>query len=232
MKTSSLNHRVFCKSNRVPLFICFTGIDGAGKSTYAQRTVQELQKKGYKAKYVWMRMNYMLARPLLFYCRLAGLTRRPMVRGKRVSIHEFQRSPMICFWIRFLHTVDTLIVYFFKILLPMKVGRRCVVCDRFVYDILVDYMIESGNYQLYKKAVAKVLTRMVPNNSILFFIDTQIQNIIKRRPVVLDFDVHFFRRYQLYLELADLYDFKVIDNNRDPELVFQEIEETLQVYLR
>lgn len=195
------------------MFICFSGIDGSGKSTYATMLLEYLHREEMKVKYVWMRMNYMLTRPVLLLCRLVGLTKRPSINGTKISVHEFYKAPKIGKLVQYFHMVDTYIAYFFKIYIPMKLGYFVIV-DRFIYDIIIDYSVENREYDIFKKNIYKFLSYL-NKKGLTFLIHAPKNLIISRRPDVIIYDKDFDQRYDMYQELQQNKDIIVIDNSKE-----------------
>ena len=197
----------------LPDFICLVGVDGCGKSTLARILQRELAARGIRSRVVWLRMNYFLTRPVLLYCRLAGLTRRPVVAGQRISIHEFQRSPLVAKVVQYLHWLDTALAYFFKAFLPMRLRGETIICDRFVYDVLIDFIVESGNPGLHRNLIHRLLFGLLPRRAKLVLIKADREVIIARRPDVLATDPHFDARFAEYATIDRQYGLPVVDNN-------------------
>ena len=207
----------------LPRFICFVGVDGSGKSTYA--------KNIHKTRYLWLRMNYFFARPVLLYCRLTGLTRRPVVDGQKISIHDFHKSKVISTLVQYLHFLDTAAAYFFKAFIPMAVFGKVIICDRFVHDVLIDFMMESRDFDLQNKVIAKLLFLLIPKNAKMLLLKTDIKNILQRKPDVVAYDENFEARFAVYDRLDEIYDLEVVDNNRPQRQVFVDIKQRIGILL-
>ena len=206
-----------------PRFICLVGVDGSGKSTFARMVEKELTARGYRTKYVWLRMNYMLTRPLLLYCRLTGLTRRPTINGQKISIHEFQNAPVVATLVQYLHWIDTALAYFFKAYLPMRLRGETIICDRFVYDILIDFIVESGDSDLHDRLIWRLLLSLMPEDAKVFLIKANREVIIERRPDVLVMDPYFDVRFAEYAALESRYGLQAVDNNDAKEKALSDI---------
>lgn len=72
------------------MIIYITGPDGSGKTTYLEEIQRFFNEKGNRTNYVWLRSPKILSKPLMAYCRLAGLTRYKNIDGIRYGGHEFQ----------------------------------------------------------------------------------------------------------------------------------------------
>ena len=213
----------------LPRFICLVGVDGSGKSTFARMIEQELINRGCRTKYAWLRMNYMLTRPVLLYCRLTGLTRRPVVNGRKISIHDFHKSRLIAKLVQYLHFIDTVIAYLFKVFIPLKFFDRYIICDRFVYDVLIDFIVESKDFDLHDQAIRRLLFSLVPEDAKVLLLKTDPRTILERKPDVLFYDEDFETRFDEYNRLAQLYDLVVVDNNRARDEVLADIKRGLGI---
>jgi len=209
--------------------IVFAGIDGTGKSSLANAVRSELERKNIPVKYVWMRMNYLFSRPFLLICRLTGLTKRPLVNGHKISVHEFYRFKPMAKLVQYTHFIDTVIGWFKNIYVPLNFGTKVVICDRFVHDILVDYAIEGHEWNIFSKRIAKLFFLLIPPNTKFFLIDVEKENILKRKTDVIDYDEYFNQRYRLYDELKKDKSFTIINNNGSMDLALRNIFEDLNL---
>lgn len=211
--------------SQAPRFICLAGVDGCGKSTLARMLHQELTARGIRSRVIWLRMNYALTRPILLYCRLAGLTRRPVVNGQKISIHEFHRAPLVARLVQILHSIDTARAYFFKAYLPMRLGGETIVCDRFVYDVLIDFIAESGDSKLHDRPLARRLLGLMPREAQVILIKVEREVLIERRLDVLEMDPYFDVCFDEYATLDQRYNLHVVHNNGSKEDALGEILE-------
>jgi dTMP kinase len=204
--------------------ICFSGIDGTGKSTLANKLGQEISSCGYNVTYEWLRMNYLLTKPLLLFCRITGFTKRSYVNGKKISIHEFYKFPLLAKVIAMCHILDTFLTYILRIYIPLKYGKSIIICDRFIYDIFIDFAIEGKNQNIFKTTLFNLSKKML-TGSVQFLITVPDEIILNRRPDVLLFDPSFEERYNLYQSLIDRKELFVIENDTSIDEAFQKIKE-------
>jgi len=209
--------------------IVFAGVDGTGKSALAHAVKNDLEKKNIPVKYIWMRMNYFVSRPFLLICRLAGLTKRPVVNGTKISVHEFYRFKPVAKLIQYTHFVDTFLSWFKHIYVPLNFNKKVVICDRFVHDILVDYAVEGHEWDIFSKRISRLFYLLIPENSKFFLIDVEKDKILKRKTDVIDFDEYFDQRYGLYDELKKDKSFTIINNNGSMDLALKHIFENLNL---
>jgi len=194
-----------------PMFICITGIDGVGKTTHVNLILEHLRKKGIKCQYKWLRFHHLFSLPLLAFCRVAGYTRVSTLGGsQKCSYHEFYKSRLISTiypWILFF---DTLLFTTIKVYIPMFFGTS-IVCDRFVYDTLIDVAVATKDYEIYRKHVGKLFLKLIPKNAHFVMLNLDKSTIFSRRPELRD-DNTFDERYSLYSVLSSRFKIKVERN--------------------
>ncbi|MFZ5516795.1 MAG: thymidylate kinase [Candidatus Zhuqueibacterota bacterium] len=210
-----------------PRFIYFAGVDGTGKSTFVDMLIRDLDKKGVKGKRVWLRFNYFFTRFILLYCRLTGLTRRVDQGEKVISVHDFHKSKRIAKAVQYMHFIDTCIMYFIKVYIPLKFSKTVILCDRFVYDILADFMLESKDMELLDSGIARMFLKLIPRQAIIIFITLDKETILKRKPEVLIDDEDFDLKYDIFKYIESKFNFNIIFNDTDVELVYLNIKELI-----
>jgi thymidylate kinase len=194
-----------------PMFICITGIDGVGKTTHINLILKHLREKGIKCQYKWLRFHYLFSLPLLAFCRVVGYTRLSTLgNSQRCSYHEFYKSRFVSDiypWILFF---DTFLFITIKVYIPMFFGIS-IVCDRFVYDTLIDTDVATKDHEIYKKPVGKLFLKLIPKNGkfIMLFLEKPL--IFLRRPELKD-DVTFDERYVLYESYARIFGIDIAFN--------------------
>jgi len=214
--------------NETPRFIYFTGVDGSGKSSIIEMLIPEYSKHGIDAKRVWLRFNYLLTRPVLLYCRLTGLTRRVYKDGKVYSIHDFYKSKVISTMVQYLHLIDTAIAYLLKVWFPLKFTQQVILCDKFVYDILVDFMVETRELSLLDKAITRLFLRLLPKDACVFAISVDKEEIIRRKPIVLIEDEEYDLKYKAYQLVMDRFRLTTIRNDNIDDTI-SKIKEMLNI---
>src|SRR5664280_84573 len=191
--------------NRKPMFICIMGIDGVGKTTHVNLIIEHLRGKGIKCQYKWLRFHHCFSLPLLAFCRVAGYTRVSTLGGiQKCSYHEFYRSEFISSvypWVLFF---DMFLFTSIKVYVPMILGKT-IVCDRFVYDTMVDLAVATKNYDIYRKYIGRLFLKLIPKNSKFIMLTLDKPTIFLRRCELKD-DLTFDERYALYVKLSDVFD--------------------------
>lgn len=194
----------------LPKVIYIMGIDGSGKTTIAERLQEKLKKNGLESKYLWLRFNHYLTKPLLAYGRLSGLTYYKTIEGVRIGYHEFYRSRWVSWAFIILQYLDNVIARWL-ILWPRTWGS-VVICDRFVYDTLVDLCLETGMPDLYRGWVGQAFSRLIPRQSLVIHLKREEARILSERPESTK-DHLFKKRKDFYYKIPTHFGVHTIDNN-------------------
>ncbi len=194
----------------LPTFlICFSGQDGTGKTTHAKclqnellKTVHvmndELVEKDFRVKYVWSRGIGLTFEPLLRIIRLLLLGNKSPSMGEYVSKRErlLKMEPITNLWAHAI-LIDELLQLLIKVKIPL-LFRQNVVCDRYIYDALIDVECDLG--QNVSKVSEKIIRDLLPKPKTTFITDTGSTEIMRRKKS-LEFEVVQCKRkkYLAYL---------------------------------
>jgi dTMP kinase len=151
-------------------FICFTGIDGSGKTTLARELIDAINKKGFETKYWWckfesFKFEYLLVR---FFKGVFKNSDRSNLDGhfsKRPHRNSFHLDVY-----QYLVIFSYIYRIFLNIRLPLFFGRS-VVCDRFICDALVDFVTEFEYSKEKTQKMLKVLSSLTPKPDLIFLVD-------------------------------------------------------------
>jgi dTMP kinase len=201
------------------MIIVFTGMDGSGKSLQAKALSGSLEDLGFQSHYVWSRWSPFLLKPLI------GLGRKLMGRrggsederykrfrqGKRKM---FQRPMLAQIW-KILACLDYSLQVLFKIGLRSK-GRKIIVCDRYVHDLLVDLGTNFGydNEQIAQLWKSRLLY-LFPRPDLVFLLDLPPEVAFERKE---DVPLSYLRdRRALYQGMGKLQGVELVDATADIE---------------
>ncbi len=167
------------------------GPDGAGKTTIARVGV-------------------------LGILRLARLAKTVRL-GDHDDVHtDLSRHPFLFHLLAWSVTFDYFLGYLGKVALPKLLLRRTVICDRFVWDAIVDLELASGfGEDLLSLPQGRILVDLGrKHRSVLVSADSD--ELIRRRPI-LSLDPRLARRLRLYQELADRFGLGTVDSAKSTE---------------
>jgi len=206
------------------LLIVISGVDGSGKTSLIEKLQAALEAQGKPTRYLWLRYNHYLSKFVLAFCRYTGLTRYLYFENSRVVYHDFYRSRLVS-WL-FIGTtwIDTFFVSLFKVYLYRLFSRKVIICDRWMYDIMVDLEVDTKIEFADHSRLKKTFLSLLPANALCFVISRDMESVRKERDESLN-DDNFSVRSRLYLRHAQDGKLITVDNNGT-------IEESVQQVLR
>jgi len=203
---------------RKGFLICFTGIDGSGKTTHAKFLKKYLDEQGYSCIYIWGAF-----RPFFSYI-FFGFTRcmnywKHIKKEAYTDPLEFAPKSVAkkfgMLW-RILILIDYQLKVLFKIRLPLLLGKF-VICDRYFYDILMELQLSKAS----SKDFILLLSRTMPRSLVTFLLDVSEVTSSRRR----NFSQRYFHeRRKIFSEYIDVFAFVRIDSSKN----FLENSETIR----
>ncbi|MCD6099205.1 MAG: hypothetical protein J7K33_01330 [Candidatus Marinimicrobia bacterium] len=195
--------------------ICLIGPDGTGKTTQAKLLFERLQQEGVKCTYKWMRFNHLFSLPILAIAKIAGLSETVETKnGLKVGYHYFYKSKIISILYKVTMYLDTLIAYLIKVQIPKTIFKKTVICDRFIYDTIVDIIISTRDYNFLKSRLGRRFLSLIPKDSAVILLITN-EEILRKRREDIALDKYLRDRISLYLTLKEKFDIFSIDAKED-----------------
>lgn len=202
--------------------ICISGPDGTGKSTQASLLIESLKEAGIHYEYRWLRFHHLFSLPILGVARLLGLSEIvTLSNGERIGYHYFHRLRLISHLYKVSMFLDTLFFTIYKVYIPIIIFKKNLVCDRFIYDTLVDLMISTGDHQIYKSFIGDLLLRLIPDHSYIIIMLTDKKHLIGRRED-LKYDKTLKLKINFYSDFSDKFNIPIIDANQPVGKIQQE----------
>lgn len=206
-----------------PLFICIIGVDGSGKTTQANMLVDRLRKEGLRCRYAWFRFYHFTSLPLLAYARLMGLSEMKTLKsGRKIGYHYFYRSKVVSTLYPFFLFIDTLIFIIIKIYIPRRLFKTGMVCDRFIYDTIVDLMISTGDSNIHRSKIGRLFLRLMPRNMRALMLKVN-EPVLRERREDVKWDKTLNKRIEYYDRLSKDFYIPVIDASPSVEEVHEEL---------
>lgn len=212
------------------IFICFTGIDGSGKTTLSKSLVDEMKRKGIECRYVYNRFNPFLLKPFMMIARAIFLRGKDMfedyTEDSDAKKRLFKNRLLSMIYQSFL-LFDYSFQIFLKVKIPLMLGRN-IICDRYIYDTVCTDLAVDLNYS--KKTTTDILRKclyLFPQPDITFLIDVPEEIAYERKDDVPSIDYLKDRR-NIYLCIANVYNMIEIEGDRGIEDIERKIfKETL-----
>lgn len=196
------------------------GIDGSGKSTVSEYLADNIRKLGYDVDVIWLRYNHVISKPLLGFCRFVGLTRYETAEGIRVGYHDFYKSRVISFLFIFFQYLDAIRVKYTKLLPKLKKNDHILILDRYVYDILIDLAVDTGQTDLVHSWFGRKFRELLPEGSVNILVRRNLDDVLNSRPEG-RVDRNFATRFNHYQQLTPDYGVNIIDNEGSLEELLQ-----------
>lgn len=208
--------------------ICFTGMDGTGKTTLSQELVELLNKKGVNCNYVYARHNPYLLKPFILIGDLVFLRKKDIFKNyeeysytkkKAIKKHSFLSrgyQQILLF--------DYMLQIFFKVKLLLVLSEN-IVCDRYVYDTVITDLSVDMNYS--KDRVIKLLNSLLhffPKPNITFLIDVPEELAYQRKDDIPSIE-YLKERRKMYLDVGKEYGMVILDGSKTLDELECEIEQ-------
>lgn len=196
-------------------FIIFFGPDGAGKTTQVKLLTSYLKSYKFRVRNEHLRVHHTIASLLSkLFIRFGyyKTTNEKILIGANTKIFVPPTFNCIfCFiWalIEFLSVVPLVIVRFY---LPLALGY-IVIADRFTVDTVISIAYFLNNYHFLRGFITKLLLCFIPKGAILFYLNTDLQTLLKRRNDETLYHIKFQRL--AYNQLAKTMKFVHIDTSK------------------
>jgi len=137
--------------------IAFSGLDGAGKSTQIELLAKKYKDEGSKSITLWARGGYTTG--MKFVKNIFKLSEQTSAKqsDKRTTSREraFSHPIIRRIWLG-LSILDLVLLYGFYIRIKELFGVK-IICDRFIYDTLLDFKLNFPNEKIEKWILWKLL---------------------------------------------------------------------------
>ena len=206
--------------------MCFTGMDGTGKTTLSKELVESLNERGFNCKYVYARLNPFILKPFILIGDWIFLHSRDAsenylqysnIKRKAIAEHSFLSK----IYQRIL-LIDYILQIFFKIKLPLMFGKN-IVCDRYIYDTVITDLSVDMNYS--KERVISLLNKLLrffPKPNITFLIDVPEEIAYNRKDDTPS--IKYLReRREIYLDVGKEYGVVILNGSKSLKELKEEI---------
>ena len=213
--------------------ICFTGMDGAGKTTLVKSLVEEMKKRGLKCNYVYGRYKPFLARPALALGKILFL------RGRDINEYEdyssakrdaVRRYSLVTSIYQKILLFDYSLQLLTKIIFPKMLGRT-VICDRYVYDtVMNDIPRVDDDFEHLKRLIEKCF-HIAPEPDLIFLIDLPEEIAYQRKEDTPSIS-YLKERRNIYLDIGKEYDMRILDGCKDLRELKEHVRKDIFEYIK
>ncbi len=163
------------------LVVAFSGLDGAGKSTQISLLEENLQKAGFRPRYLWTRGGYTPGFEWLKFLlrRVKGDLPPPGSNPKRTE--AFRRSWVRRAWL-LIAMLDLLWVYGVQLRWWRRQGY-IVLCDRYLLDTAVDFHLQLSQENWEDWSLWRLLRLLSPEPDTAFFMVLPVADSVRRSDI-------------------------------------------------
>jgi thymidylate kinase len=197
--------------------ICFTGIDGAGKTTLAKHLVNTLRLPNGRFKYVYGRFLPKLVKPFWSIGRYLFLNSRNTTTTGYIEYSDTKKrvlgaNKILGKFHEYILMFDYWTQMLIKVELPLLFGKS-IICDRYLYDTVITDLAPDLGYtdDLVIKKIEHFL-HFIPRPDFVFILDVP-ENISMKRKDDVPHIKYLNDRRILYKELRSRFGFFFIDGS-------------------
>ena len=211
--------------------ICFTGMDGTGKTTLSKNLVKSLKEMEIECNYVYARLTPIISKPFMWIGRLIFLHGENMFENysdytntKRTAM---EHNSILSRIYQQILLFDYLFQVFFKVKIPLIFGKN-IVCDRYIYDTVITDLSVDMNYS--KDGVMNLLNKLLrffPEPDTTFLIDVPEEIAYQRKDDTPSIE-YLRERRGTYLNVGNKYKMVILDGTKKLEELQCEIETEME----
>jgi thymidylate kinase len=179
-----------------PLLVSVSGIDGSGKSMQVERLREVFETCDTRVRCVWARgassrgvgAVLRVGKGVLKAGERAGAdtsaTPEDAPRDEAARFNQRQRrlrNPFVRWVFSLFYAVDLKLTYVIKVRFLLLTGH-VVICDRYVYDALVDFASYTGTDAARPPFALNVMRALVPRPRVSVLLDVDSGEALRRKP--------------------------------------------------
>jgi dTMP kinase len=216
--------------------ICFTGMDGSGKTTLAKYLVEVMAQEGIKCKYVYGRLEPFILKPFIMIGRKIFLRGNDMFEDytqySSVKNRAIKRYSFLFAFYRYVLLTDYFLQLLFRVRLPIILGKS-IVCDRYVYDTVITDLAVDMDYSVYEiRNLIKKCFYISPKPDLAFLIDLPEEIAFQRKADTPSVE-YLKERRGIYLNVGGEAEMVVLDGSKSigeiKAIVQKEVSQCMRV---
>jgi len=200
------------------MFVCFSGIDGTGKTTNTTELVRRFKDMRIPSQY-----TYGLWSPKISYPVMGALY---VLKGWRRK--DYKKSKVMKKMWNYLVILDYIYIYLTRMWYPRLLGKT-LFCDKYTYDLIAMLMHDG----LYNERASKILLKLIPQPDLVFIFDIpeivsdsrkdDTQAGLEKLRVEQDVLEYLKIKRESYIKIAKSLDIPIIDATQDWDALHEKI---------
>jgi thymidylate kinase len=198
--------------------ICFSGIDGSGKTTLCKEVVGELKSHNIQSRYVYGRFLPVIAAPFFKVISALALHKgnQQDENFHRKSKKRLLQNPVLFSFFLIGILFDQSIRVILKIFLPSILKRKVTICDRYLLDtVIVDVALSCGLDIGETKRILKRFLQMFPKADLIFVLDVPPSIAFQRKNDLHSIEI-LNQLCNLYLHVGKEIGATILDGTKNP----------------
>ncbi len=191
------------------------GLDGAGKTAVARAAAARLSREGHRTVVVWLRNPRLFSLAVQALFRLSGLSRAVRLEGDEDIITNLRKHSWLFHLLAWSMTFDYIFGYLQKAAFRRVALGRTVICDRFVWDLIVDLSIASGSGEEFLRTPeGRILLKLgLRHRTVL--VTASPRTLTERKPI-LTLDPNLEERIRLYDVFSERFQWGTVTSDMVP----------------
>lgn len=210
-----------------PMLISISGVDGSGKTTYGNALYEHLIFCELRTKLVWSRVGSSsflkpfskTAKILFGWKKGKGIKSGYIQESEAIGKELFKKSSALRILGLSMLLLEMVCQYFFKVTLPLLL-RKVVICDRYIYDTLVDmatrYDLDTNSSE--GRLFTKILTALTAKPDVAYSLDLRVEDVCNRREVGFEEMILIREQIDLYKKISSMYNLQQINNDHSTDI--------------
>ncbi len=217
-----------------PIFICFVGMDGSGKTSLSHKLVALMRQNNMETEYVWNRFEARILTPFFKIGKALFFQGKDIMR----DYAEYSVIRKKVFQNRIIGAVYGYLLsfdYFWQIWLKVRIPlmrHKNIVCDRYIYDTVVDLATDLNYSDSKRNSVLRNFLRLSPKPDMIFLIDLPEEIAYQRKTDVPS--INYLReRREIYLNIGKECGMTLLDGSKElgelENLILNKVKAFLQI---